>query len=80
MSFNDLLQYNHSALIKAQRGLSLLFPLQTQPCPSENDAHHNVLTSRIAELEETLQEQTAQISKLLLQYLHSIVSPQAPVL
>ncbi|CAG5082563.1 Oidioi.mRNA.OKI2018_I69.PAR.g10157.t1.cds [Oikopleura dioica] len=49
MSFNDLLQYNHSALIKAQR---------------ENDAHHNVLTSRIAELEETLQEQTSQIASL----------------
>jgi len=28
---------------------------------SENDTHHNILTSRIAELEETLQEQTVQI-------------------
>ncbi|CAG5082566.1 Oidioi.mRNA.OKI2018_I69.PAR.g10157.t2.cds [Oikopleura dioica] len=31
---------------------------------SKNDAHHNVLTSRIAELEETLQEQTSQIASL----------------
>ncbi|CBY33932.1 unnamed protein product [Oikopleura dioica] len=31
---------------------------------SKNDTHHNILTSRIAELEETLQEQTVQIASL----------------
>jgi len=44
----------------------VIFPLFCFPkvkVISENDTHHNILTSRIAELEETLQEQTAQIGK-----------------
>lgn len=63
MSFNDLLQYNHNALKKAQKGYLYNFRLPKVKVISENDTHHNILTSRIAELEETLQEQTAQIGK-----------------
>ena len=49
--------------LKHRKVIFQLFGLPKVNVILENDAHHNILTSRIAELEETLQEQTAQIGK-----------------